>query len=114
MNRLHCLLVLAALAAAGCGPPPVAMAPTPPPPAPVPVPAPPVAAAPVAQCNADAAQFVLGKVLDAALTEQARTQSGAQRVRVVRPGQMVTMEFDEKRLTLQLDASDRVTAARCG
>jgi hypothetical protein len=32
----------------------------------------------------------------------------------VRPGQMVTMEFDARRLTLEIGADGRVVSARCG
>ncbi len=114
MKMRHAATALAALASSvACiqQPPPM---PSPPPLAPAPAIAPATASAPVGTCNADAAQFAVGKLLDAALTEQARTRSGAQRVRVVRPGQMMTMDFDEQRLTLQLDAFDRVATARCG
>ena len=66
------------------------------------------------QCNEAAAQFAVGKLAGSKLAEEARVRAGAQRVRVVRPGQMVTMEYDAGRLTLDLDANDRVVRARCG
>lgn len=65
-------------------------------------------------CQAAPAQFAVGRAFDAGLGEQARLRAGATRLRVLRPGQMVTMEFDEMRLNLDLDASDRVVQARCG
>ena len=67
-----------------------------------------------AQCNEDAAQFGVGKIADANLAEEVRVRAGATRIRMVRPGQMVTMEYDTARLTLDLDASGRVLRARCG
>lgn len=76
------------------------------------LPRPPVSAA--GQCNEDAAQFAVGKTADATLAEEVRVRAGVQRVRMVRPGQMVTMEFDTARLTLELDANGRVVRARCG
>jgi hypothetical protein len=66
------------------------------------------------ECDAQAAQFAVGQAWDAALGEQARTRARAERVRAVRPGEFVTMEFDARRLTLQVDAQGRVVAARCG
>lgn len=66
------------------------------------------------QCREDAAKFAVGKAADAKLAEEARVKAGAVRVRVVRPGQMVTMEFDPSRLTLDVDAAGRVVSARCG
>jgi hypothetical protein len=66
------------------------------------------------QCNESAARFVVGQVADEKLAEEARVRAGAQRVRVVRPGQMVTMEYDAGRLTLEVDAAGRVSGVRCG
>lgn len=79
----------------------------------VPVAPPPPVIAP-GECNDDAAQWAVGKVADAKLTEAVRVRANAQRVRVVRPGQMVTMEFDASRLTLNVDAAGKIVRARCG
>jgi len=35
-------------------------------------------------------------------------------MRALRPGQVVTMEFDARRLTLELDGDGRVVRVRCG
>lgn len=66
------------------------------------------------QCNESAARFAVGQVANATLVEDARVRAGAQRVRTVRPGQMVTMEYDAGRLTLDIDAAGRVSGVRCG
>lgn len=65
-------------------------------------------------CDESAARFALGQIADDKLAEQARSRANAQRVRVVRPGQMVTMEYDPGRLTLEVDAAGRVSGVRCG
>ena len=78
-------------------------------PAPAPAPAPPASA-----CNAEPARFAVGQQATASLVEEARRRAGASRARVLRPGQVVTMEFDGARLNLQVDAADRVVAVRCG
>lgn len=66
------------------------------------------------QCNESAARFAVGQVADEKLAEEARVRAGAQRVRMVRPGQMVTMEYDAGRLTIEVDAAGRVSGVRCG
>jgi hypothetical protein len=110
----HLLLSVLAVAAllSGCA----ASAPAP---APVPAPAPaPVAAgpapAPQMQCNADGARFAIGEPASAQLEAVARVRAGAERVRTLKPNQVVTMEFNAGRLNLVVDARSRVTAVRCG
>jgi hypothetical protein len=46
--------------------------------------------------------------------EAARVAAGARMARTIRPGQMVTKEYDAERLNLDVDASGRIVAARCG
>ena len=72
---------------------------------------PPVAAG---ACDDSQAQWAIGKTPTAAEVEQARADSGAESVRTLKPDQMVTMDFNDKRLNLDLDASGVVTAVRCG
>jgi hypothetical protein len=43
-----------------------------------------------------------------------QSKSGAQTLRVVRYGEVVTMEYNANRLTVQLDQQNRVATARCG
>lgn len=65
-------------------------------------------------CNADAAQSFVGKPADAQNTEQARIAAGADVARVLKPGQVVTMEYRQGRLNLDVDASNTITGVRCG
>jgi hypothetical protein len=65
-------------------------------------------------CDAAGAQFASGQEATPALLQEARRRSGSVRVRVIKPGQFVTQEFDEARLTLEVDASNRITRVRCG
>jgi hypothetical protein len=105
MNRLALSLAAAAALAfvAGCAEPPRE----------VPEPPPPPVFAP-GECDAQSAQFAVGQPFNAPLGEQARVKARAERLRTVRPGQMVTMEFDARRLTIEIDAQEKVAAARCG
>jgi hypothetical protein len=66
-------------------------------------------------CNADAAKpAAMGKVATAAVLEQARIDAGARMSRVLKPGQMVTMEYAEGRLNVDVDASNVIINLRCG
>lgn len=70
--------------------------------------------APAAVCNAQAAQFAVGQNSTASVMESARVRSGAQMARILRPGQIITKEFDAQRLNLEVDGNGRIIAARCG
>jgi hypothetical protein len=85
-------------------------------PAPAPAPAAPPAAPPepVYQCNADGARFAVGQPLTPQLEAAARVRSGAGTVRVLKPGEVTTMELNGGRLNLDVDARNRVTEVRCG
>lgn len=68
-----------------------------------------------ASCNAEAAKpAAIGKVATAAVLEQARIDAGARMSRVLKPGQMVTMEYAEGRLNIDVDASNVIINLRCG
>ncbi len=66
------------------------------------------------QCDAGKAQWAIGKTPDEALIERARHDAGARVVRVIEYGMMVTMEYNEARLTFDLDEQGRVRQVRCG
>lgn len=70
--------------------------------------------APAEACDALQAQWTVGKVLTDAELEQARKDAGAESVRTLEPGQVVTMEFRADRLNLELDDQGAVSSARCG
>lgn len=69
---------------------------------------------PEQQCNAAAARGAIGKVATAAVVEHARIDAGAQIVRTLKPGQMVTMEYHHSRLNIDVDVNNVVTNVRCG
>lgn len=66
------------------------------------------------RCDAAAASAYVGKAADAATIEAARKAAGAERVRTIKPDQMVTMEYLEGRLNLHLDANGRIARITCG
>lgn len=66
-------------------------------------------------CNADAAKpDAIGKLATTDVVDRARRNAGAQMARVLKPGQMVTMEYREGRLNVDVDAGNIITNLRCG
>ncbi len=65
-------------------------------------------------CDAGAVQWMLGELPDDALVERARLAAGAVSVRVIAEGMMVTQDYREDRLNINLDVRGRVRSVRCG
>lgn len=65
-------------------------------------------------CDADAVQPQLGKAAGEDAVETARKAAGAELVRVIKPGQPVTMDFRGERLNLYVDDAGLITRASCG
>lgn len=65
-------------------------------------------------CNAQGAQFAVGKTAGASVIEDARQRSGSYMARILRPNQVVTMEFNAQRLNLEVDAAGVIKKVRCG
>ena len=66
------------------------------------------------RCNAGPAQSLIGRQASSAVGAEALRLSGAGIMRWLRPGDIVTMEYREDRLNIELDANNRVTRLRCG
>jgi len=66
------------------------------------------------QCDADAAQRHVGHPANAGMIEAARKDAGADTVRTLKPGQVVTMEYLAGRLNLYLDANGDIERIGCG
>lgn len=104
--------VAALLSACAAAPPPPPAAPPSAPAAMVAPLAPPPP--PTFKCNADGARFAIGKTDTPPLEAAARERSDAELSRVLKPHDMVTMEFNDARLNLMVDDHGKVTAVRCG
>jgi hypothetical protein len=65
-------------------------------------------------CNADAAHAFVGHAASTDAAEAARKAAGADLVRVIKPGQAVTMDFRGDRLNLYLDDAGLILRASCG
>lgn len=97
-----------ALTLSGC----ISVQPVPPPgPFPPPPPPPPPS---VGTCYAPPANFVVGQLATLATVEAARRAAGAQIVRTLAPGQVVTMEFAANRLNLRVNPLNVIIDVTCG
>ena len=74
----------------------------------------PVVAEPADTCRGDALASFVGQPYNAALGARMLKASKASKLRPVAKGMMVTMDFREDRLTVYLDANNRVERASCG
>jgi hypothetical protein len=66
------------------------------------------------QCHVDSLGDLVGRPADAALGTDAMRRSGASRLRWIRPGDMVTMDYSAQRLNVHLDARGRADHFACG
>ena len=74
----------------------------------------PQTAAPHAGCQAEALPGLLGEPATAERVELARQQSGAQSVRVLAPGDAVTLDYDSQRLNIDIDEAELIQRISCG
>jgi hypothetical protein len=122
--RPLCLALAAGLALAACATPPQETTPpddadagapqfaeAPPPPA---MDAPAAPEEPAMTCDPAPGQWAVGQIADEALVAKVRADTHSDRVRVIRPGMAVTMDWREDRLNLEVDADNRVLTVRCG
>ncbi|MDR9438049.1 MAG: I78 family peptidase inhibitor [Halomonas sp.] len=65
-------------------------------------------------CGVEHVQARVGRHFDAALGASLREASGADGLRVMRPGEAHTLDYRPERLNVRLDERDRITALDCG
>ena len=66
------------------------------------------------ECDASGLQGSIGRKLDNSLASDLQQQSGSSTTRVLRPGEVVTMEYNPQRLNVLIDGKETITAIRCG
>ena len=66
------------------------------------------------QCDASAAQDLVGRMARGDLGAEALARTGARTIRWIQPNSAVTMDYRMDRLNIELDGNNRVTAIRCG
>jgi hypothetical protein len=64
-------------------------------------------------CEAEKGLWAVGKIADEALVAKVMADTGSTQVRVIKPGMMVTMDYREDRVNLDVDADNRVLSVRC-
>ncbi len=67
-----------------------------------------------AECTAGPAEALVGEHYRRHVPTRAKKLSGASRVRVIYPGQMMTEEFRSDRINLLVDHRRQITDVRCG
>lgn len=67
-----------------------------------------------AACDLNAIQYAIGEQFDEANVPQLQSDSSARQVRVLRPGDMATMDHRPDRLNIHLDDQDVINDLRCG
>lgn len=65
-------------------------------------------------CQADKGQWAMGRLADDALVAKIRADTTSKQLRVIKPGMVVTMDYREDRLNVEVDADNRVISVRCG
>ena len=70
--------------------------------------------APAEACSPASLARYTGLAANDALAARMKRESGKTALRWVRPGTMVTMDYSEDRLTVYLDAANRVERVSCG
>jgi hypothetical protein len=96
-RRLLCVSFLLALPLAAC----TSLPPAAPPPS-------------AGQCVAAPAAWAVGKAATDAVVEQVRVDTGSRIARVLRPGQVVTMEFSAQRVNVRVNERNAIIGVTCG
>ncbi|MCQ4314610.1 peptidase inhibitor I78 family protein [Stutzerimonas zhaodongensis] len=65
-------------------------------------------------CNVEYVEDLIGIQVSPEIQDQARIKSGAAIARVLRPGDIVTLEYNAQRLTISTDETLRVKRVNCG
>ncbi|WP_222908535.1 I78 family peptidase inhibitor [Pseudomonas sp. DNDY-54] len=67
-----------------------------------------------AQCHSSIVQGLVGELASPATLDQARRESGAAVARILRPGDIVTLEYNAQRLSLTTDEAMVIQRITCG
>ena len=65
-------------------------------------------------CVADAASWSIGRAATPEVVERARAESHSTDVRVIEPGQPVTMDYNRDRLNINVNERGAITGLKCG
>lgn len=66
------------------------------------------------KCDAKAAETAIGLGATESVVEVVRAKASAYMVRIIRPGQIMTKDYNQRRLNLEVDAGGRIVGVSCG
>ena len=66
------------------------------------------------QCDAERANWALGRAATESVVEEIRAATQSRNVRVIRPGQMVTMDYSPVRVNIHVNERNAITSVTCG
>ena len=66
------------------------------------------------KCVDTGTSWAIGQLADEAMVQRIRTETHSDRVRVIKPGMAVTMDYREDRVNIDVDADNRIVKVRCG
>ena len=66
------------------------------------------------QCDAERASWALGREATESVVEEVRAATQSRHVRVIRPGQMVTMDYSPVRVNIHVNERNAITSVTCG
>lgn len=65
-------------------------------------------------CNAEGARWAIGSAVNDDVVNRILRDTGSRDARVLRPGQMATMDFREDRVNVDVNDRGAITGIRCG
>lgn len=65
-------------------------------------------------CDAQPAQNLVGQAFSDSVGTDVRGRSGSDAVRVLKPGQVMTLEYNPSRVNIIVDGQGKISAIRCG
>jgi len=74
----------------------------------------PLPGVPTGECSASGLGDLVGRIATPSLVNRAKRRAGASTARILRPGQIVTMEYLNGRLNVNVDEKNRVKSFNCG
>lgn len=74
----------------------------------------PLPGVPTGECSANGLGNLVGRYATPSLVNHAKRRAGASVLRVLKPGQIVTMDYRNGRLNVNVDGQNRVKNFNCG
>ena len=66
------------------------------------------------QCDASGASWAIGQSPSSEVVERVRVDTHSRAARVLRPGQVVTMEFSAERVNIRVNEREAIIGVTCG